>query len=48
MPLQGVDYKVLVNNSVVKSTINLQYLNESEQKIEAVLEMPTNIDIVIA
>lgn len=48
MPLQGVDYRVVVNNSIVKTTLNLQYLNDQDKKIEAVLEMPTNTEVVIA
>lgn len=36
------------NNSLLKTKLHLTYVNDSENKIEALLEMPSNPDLVIA
>ena len=47
MPLHGVRYQIHTHNSVIKSKLMLTYLNDSDTKIEAVLELPNNPDLVI-
>ena len=48
MPLNAVIYHVTTHNSVIESSLQLTYINDSPTKIEAVLEMPNNPDLVIA
>ena len=48
MPLQGVRCLITTQNSIVKSKLHLTYLNESDNKIEALLELPNNPDLVIS
>lgn len=48
MPLQGVQYNITTQNSVLKSKLRLTYINDSDTKIEAILEMPNNPDLVIS
>ncbi len=48
MPIQSVNYHVTAFNSVLKTKITIVYLNDSQSKIEAMLEMPSNPDIVIS
>lgn len=48
MPLQGVNYHIKASNSLLKTKLHLTYINDSETKVEAQLEMPSNPDLVIA
>lgn len=48
MPLQGIKYEISAQNSIIKSKLNLTYINDSESKVEAKLEMPSNPDLVIS
>jgi hypothetical protein len=48
MPIEKINYKIKVNNSIMKSTLDITYLNKKDHNIEAVLELPTNPDIVIS
>ena len=48
MPIEAVVFKVKVTNSIIKSTVNITYISDSKNKIEAILEMPTNPEIVIS
>jgi len=43
-----VNYHVKAFNSILKTKIGITYINDSETKIEALLEMPSNPDIVIS
>ena len=48
LPIQSVNYHVQAFNSILKTKIGITYINDSETKIEALLEMPSNPDIVIS
>lgn len=48
MPIQSVNYHVQAHNSILKTKIAIVYLNDSQTKIEAMLEMPSNPDVVIS
>jgi len=48
LPIQGVSLKVTANNSLLKTKLTITYLNDSESKVEAILEMPSNPDLVIS
>ncbi|TNV85496.1 hypothetical protein FGO68_gene972 [Halteria grandinella] len=48
MPLQGIKYEISAQNSIIKSKLMLTYINDSESKVEAKLEMPSNPDLVIS
>ncbi len=47
MPLQATRYLANIQNSVIKSKLHLTYLNDSDKKIEALLELPNNPDLII-
>ena len=48
MPLSGVKYTIRAQDSVLKSKLHMTYVNDSDIKIEAVLELPNNTDLVIS
>ncbi len=48
MPIQAINYKIVSHNSILKSKIKLTYVNDSDSKIEAVLELPNNPDWVLS
>jgi hypothetical protein len=48
LPIQSVSYHVEAFNSILKTKIGITYINDSQTKIEALLEMPSNPDIVIS
>ena len=35
-------------NSIIKTKLQITYINDSENKLEATLEMPSNPDLVIS
>ncbi len=47
MPIKGVKYLVKVYNSIIKTKLQITYINDSDNKLEATLEMPSNPDLVI-
>ena len=47
MPIKGFRLRVKANNSLLKSSFRITYLNDSDEKIEATLQMATNFDMVI-
>jgi hypothetical protein len=48
MPLQAIRYEISAQNSVLKSRLSLTYINDNDNKVEAMLEMPTDPDRVIS
>lgn len=48
MPLQSVLYHLTAYNSLLETSMTFTYVNDTESKIEALLEMPNSPDIVIS